>query len=311
MSTSSPAPTAAPAQRARIAVMHASGRTGQRLARKLLGAGHTVRALGRSAVRLGTLVDHGAQACIGDPRDTHHLARAFEGMDVVYALMPYDLTQPGHIAHQRELGQAMADAVRAARVPRVVLLSSLGAELSQGTGMILSLHEQEQRLADIPCLHATFLRAGDFMENRLGSLASMLEHRVWSDVVSVDRPVPMVATADIADAAFEVVRAADWTGLNVREVLGPCDISYGEVTDVLTDRLGLPDLRYEPCSAQALRDMLMGAGLPPDTAELTAEISQAIEDGRIRSRQGRTDGNTTPTRFADFAQGLVLPAMAT
>ena len=311
MPTSSLAPTTAPAVRPSIAVMHASGRTGQRLTRQLLGAGHPVRALGRSAVRLGALVEHGAQACIGDPLDARHLAQAFEGMDVVYALMPYDLMQPGYLERQRQLGQAMADAVRAARVPRVVLLSSLGAELSWGTGMILSLHEQEQRLADLPWLHATFLRAGDFMENRLGALAPMLEHHVWSDVVSVDRPVPMVATADIADAAFEVVRSADWTGLNVREVLGPCDISYGEVTGILADRLGLPDLHYEPCSAQALRDMLMGAGLPPDTAELTAKISQAIEEGRIQSRQGRTEDNTTPTRFADFAQGVVLPAAAT
>lgn len=304
MTTVRPPLAERPTARRPVAVMHASGRTGQRLTRRLLAAGHTVRALGRSAARLSPLAQLGAEACIGEPLDTRHLAQAFEGMEVVYALLPYDLSQPGYMERQRQLGRAMAEALRAARVPRVVLLSSLGAELSRGTGMILSLHEQEQRLADIPWLHATFLRAGDFMENRLAALASMVEHRVWSDVVSVDRPVPMVATADIADAALEVVSAGDWTGLNVREVLGPCDISPGEVTHILADRLGLPELRYQPCSTQVLRDTLTAAGLPSDVAELTADISQAIEDGLIRSRVGRTERSTTATRFADFARTL-------
>jgi len=290
--------------------MHASGRTGQRLTRRLLGAGHRVRALGRSAGSLGALVEAGASASIGDPTDAQHLRRAFEGVDLVYALLPYDLTQPGYLARQHQLGQAMADALRTAGVPRVVLLSSLGAELSQGTGMILSLHEQEQRLADIPWLHAVYLRAGDFMENRLAALAPLLAHRCWSDVVAADQPVPMVATADIADAAFELMTAPDWTGLSVREVMGPCDISHAEVTAILAHRLALPGLRYEPCSRSELRDLLVTAGVPLDTAELTAQTSQAIEDGRIRSRFGRTATSTTKTHFANFAQGIVMPAEA-
>lgn len=305
--------------RPHVAVMHASGRTGRRLAQRLLAAGHRVRALGRTAARLETLRGAQAELCIGDPLDVAFLRRAFEGVDCVYALMPYDVSQPGYLARQRQQGEAMAHALRAAGVPRVVLLSSLGAELASGTGMILSLHEQEQRLADIPWLHAVFLRAGDFMENRLAALPSMLEHRMWCDVVSPQRPVPMVATADIADAAFDVIAAPEWTGLNVREVLGPCDISFDEVTRILAHRLDLPGLRYEACSAAAMRDLLAGAGLPEDVAALMAQIGEGIEEGRIRSRFGRgpqgktgTIGTmgTMGTRFADFAHVIELPAVA-
>ncbi len=293
-----------------VAVMHASGRTGKRLCQRLLAQGHVVKALGRQPTGLRELRDAGAQLCIGDPQDSRFLTEAFVGAEVAYLLMPYDILQPDYLLRQRALGEAMASAVRASGVPRVVLLSSLGAELSHGTGMILSLHEQEQRLADIPWLHAIFLRAGDFMENRLAALSPMLAYRSWSEVLDPDRQVPMVATADIADAAFHRISTLGWIGLEVLEVLGPRDMSYAEVTQVLAARLHLPDLRYERCSAPAMCATLIAAGLPPDTAELTVQISQAIEDGRIRSRAGRSVANSTPTTFADFAQGIVLPTAA-
>jgi hypothetical protein len=34
------------------------------------------------------------------------------------------------------------------------------------------------------------------------------------------------------------------------------------------------------------------------------ELAQAINDGRVRSREGRHPGSTTPTRFEDFAAEL-------
>ncbi|MBL8301748.1 MAG: NAD(P)H-binding protein [Ideonella sp.] len=293
-----------------VAVMHAGGRTGRRLSRRLLGAGHAVRALGRSAERLQDLRAAGAEVHAADPTDPGQLVPAFEGADIVYALLPYDLMQPGYLARQRRLGEALAAAVRLAGVPRVVFLSSLGAELGEGTGLILSLHDQEQRLADVPWLHAVFLRAGDFMENRLAAVYALRARHRWHDAVSADRPVPMVAASDIADVAFEAVHDASWTGLSVREVLGPHDLSPAEVTDILGRHLGMPDARYECCAPAALRDVLVGAGLPPDVAELTAQLSQGIEEGRIRSRQGRTPQNSTPTAFDTFVSRS-LPAPGT
>jgi hypothetical protein len=34
------------------------------------------------------------------------------------------------------------------------------------------------------------------------------------------------------------------------------------------------------------------------------DLARAINEGRIRSREGRHAGNTTPTRFEDFAGEL-------
>ena len=54
----------------------------------------------------------------------------------------------------------------------------------------------------------------------------------------------MVATRDIADAAAKALKARDWKGVVVRELLGPRDLSYAEATRIIGEKIGKPDLRY-------------------------------------------------------------------
>jgi hypothetical protein len=49
---------------------------------------------------------------------------------------------------------------------------------------------------------------------------------------------------------------------------------------------------------------LRQAGFSEDVAGLYAELARAINEGRVRSRDGRTPESTTPTRFEDFADEL-------
>jgi hypothetical protein len=37
-------------------------------------------------------------------------------------------------------------------------------------------------------------------------------------------------------------------------------------------------------------------------------MSRALNEGIVRSLQGRTDRTTTPTRFEDYAQRVLAPA---
>jgi hypothetical protein len=45
-------------------------------------------------------------------------------------------------------------------------------------------------------------------------------------------------------------------------------------------------------------------GISPSVAGLYAEMARAINDGRVKPREGRRSENTTPTRFEDFADTL-------
>jgi uncharacterized protein YbjT (DUF2867 family) len=112
----------------------------------------------------------------------------------------------------------------------------------------------------------------------------------------------MVATRDIADAAAKALKARDWKGVVMRELLGPRDISHAEATRILGKKIGKPDLQYVQFSYDDQARALMQAGLSESFAKLYVEMTRAFNEGTIKPN--RTAENTTSTRFEDFADEL-------
>lgn len=283
-----------------ITVLGAGGNTGGRVVRRLREAGVPVRAVGRDAARLAGAVSRGAEPAVGDITDLAFLTDALRGADAAYVLMPLDLAVPGYRGQQRQVGTAIATALAAARVPRVVALSSLGAEVGRGTGFLETLHEQEQRLAALDAA-VTVVRPGLFFESFLPSLPAMRTTGVHHDTIDPDVVLPMVATADVGDAAAAAL--LDPGAVGVREVLGAEDVTVPDAVARLGAVLGTP-LRYERAPDDVLRAVLVEAGLPADLAEEHLAMNAAFNRGVVRSRAGRPRG-TTPTALEQWARTLV------
>lgn len=287
-----------------ITVMGATGRTGYRITEQLRKRGARVRALGRSADKLARLKALGADVMAGDAFDGDYLAQAFRGADAIYTLLPYEVHRPDYYATQDRQGEAIVSAIHASGMRRVVFLSSLGAEQSSGTGMILSLHAQEERLKRIDGLDTCFLRPGSFFENFHYAMALIKHEGFNCDAVRPDLALPMIATQDVADAAVAALMDRDWHGHVIQELLGPRDLSYSEATRLIGERIGQPELAYVQVSNVDLAKALEGSGFSRDVARLTAEIEKGINEGRIRSLAGRSRDTTTPTRLEDFTTEL-------
>ncbi|MCE4072805.1 MULTISPECIES: NAD(P)H-binding protein [Pseudomonas] len=286
-----------------ITVMGATGRTGSRICQTLLDAGVPVRALGRNAERLAPLAAAGAQVAVGEPHDAAFLTGAFRGADAVYTLLAYGPDTEDYRNQQAAQGQAILQAIRASAVRRVVFLSSVGAEVVSGTGPIISMHDQEQRLRQLPPeVNVLMLRSGALFENLYGALEIVRAYDCYSDAVAADVPVPMVATRDVADAASHALLDRSWQGVLTREVLGQRDISYAEATRLLGAAIGRPELPYVTVSPQELSGALQEAGYSASVAACYAELGDAISSGRVRAQEARSPTNTTATRFEDFAQ---------
>ncbi len=287
-----------------ITVMGATGNTGKRITEALLKAGEKVRALGRSEGRLAELKIAGADALVGDAADTAFLAQAFRDADAAYTLLPADRQSPDYCARQQQMGEAIATAIRDSGVRYVVALSSLGADLSEGTGPIAGLHAQEERLGRLDATNVLLLRPASFFENCYDAFELIKHQGINGDSVTPDLAVPMVATRDIADVAARALKARDWKGVVVRELLGPRDLSHTEVTRILGERIGKPDLTYVQFSYADMATALVQAGLSESFAGLYVEMTRAFNEGTVKPREGRTPENTTPTRFEDFADEL-------
>jgi uncharacterized protein YbjT (DUF2867 family) len=287
-----------------ITVMGATGHVGGRVARQLLATGERVRAIGRNPAALAELAAAGAETVSGDADDPAFLADAFRGADAVFTMLPYSPASPDFRVEQKRLGEAIVAAVRESGVSKVVALSSLGADLPSGTGFIAaSLHPQEQRLRELSGVDVLLLRPTLFFESIVEALHVIEAHGVNADVVDPDVPVPMIASRDVADAAAAALLARDWTGVQVRELLGPRDLSYAEATRILGAAIGRPDVPYVQLPGEEMAAALVEAGFSPDTAALQVEMGRALSAGMIERH--RTPESTTPTRFEDIVSELL------
>jgi uncharacterized protein YbjT (DUF2867 family) len=287
-----------------ITVMGATGHTGRKITEALHQVGEKLRALGRSEGKLAAIMRPGVEVLTGDAADDGFLAKAFQGADAVYTLLPTDRTSADYRGEQDRQGEAIVKAIRENGTRHVVALSSVGADLSEGTGPIAGLHAQEERLKQLEGINVLLLRPVSFYENFHDALAFIKHQGVYADSVAADLAVPMVATRDIAKVAAEALTARNWKGVAVRELLGPRDLTYNEATRVLGERIGKPDLRYVQLSYAEMAEALVQAGFSESFAGLYVEMTRAFNEGRVKPRQGRSALNTTPTRFEDFAQEL-------
>jgi uncharacterized protein YbjT (DUF2867 family) len=91
----------------------------------------------------------------------------------------------------------------------------------------------------------------------------------------------------------------------IRELLGPRDLTYTEVAAAIGGAIGEPDLQYVQLPDEELVAILTeAAGFSPDFAAQFVEFNQALSEGRLHSLEGRSESNTTPTEFEQFAAEL-------
>jgi uncharacterized protein YbjT (DUF2867 family) len=223
-------------------------------------------------------------------------------------MIPPHYTAVDFRAYQRSIVESFVEALRETKVPRAVALSSVGADLEEGTGPIAGLHELEERLAEVPGLSLVVLRPAYFMENFLASIPTLKATGAHFGLEGGDVPIPLIATRDIADAAAEYLAEPSFEGHEVRELLGPRDVTIDEATSILGAAVGRTDLAYVTVPETDYRQGLVGAGLSESVADEFVEMGQALGGGRIRSLSGRDERTATPTTLEQFASEVFAPA---
>jgi uncharacterized protein YbjT (DUF2867 family) len=289
-------------------ILGATGHTGSVIAETLLTKGEKVRALGRTKERLSKLTTLGAESFIGDLADSAFLTQAFDGARAIYFMVPPNPSSNDYRGHQRQIVEAGATALETARVHYVVALSSFGADKEAGTGPVAGLHEMESRLQRISGLNALCLRAGYFMENVLPQTNVIKDFGVMATPLRSDLLLPMIATEDIGAAAAEHLLRLDFSGHQTRELQGQRDISYAEATRIVGAAIGKPDLAYVQLPNEQFVEALTKMGFSNRFAGLMAEMTDALNDGRMRALEPRSAANTTPTSFETFVQNVFVPA---
>lgn len=283
------------------AIIGATGHIGSRVAEILIGKGEKVRVIGRDMARLQPFVNRGAEATAGDLKDTPFLTAAFRGVDAVFAMIPPNYTAANFRAYQDVAGISIATAIANAGVDYVVNLSSQGADLPRGTGLILGLHDQEKRLNELHGVNVLHLRPTYFMENLLMNIPLIHEHGFAGSAVRGDLKFAMIATADIAERVAGHLLARDFTGKSFQDLLGQRDLSLSEAFTIIGRRIGISNLAYRQFTYDELEKALVGMGMSRDVSRLFIEMSDALNRGLFAVNRPRSVANTTPTSIETFA----------
>ena len=298
-------------------ILGATGNIGSKIADILIRKGEDVRLVARTADRLlpslvkkakadATYVGE-AHSYVGDIMETEFLVKAIEGSEALFTLIPPNLRANTFIPYADKIGESIARAIEIVKVRHVVNLSSIGAEQSQSTGPILSLHEQEKRLNRIKELNVMHVRAGYFMENLLWNIDLIKSKGVTGSAIRGDIKIAAIATKDIAEYAAKRLTKRDFTGSSVHYLLGQRDITLIEASGAIGSKISKPGLPYVTFPYEEAEKSMVAMGLSPDMSRTYIEMARAFNEGKINAEK-RTKENTTPTSIELFCDEVFVPA---
>src|SRR5246500_5249080 len=150
-------------------VMGVTGKVGGATATHLLAQGKKVRALVRDRAKAAGWTDQGVELFDGDWNDSAAIERALKGVDGAFVMLPVVWAPSPYFKEAKGVIANYVEALTKAAPPRVVALSSMGANRTSGLGMITALSLLEQGFRDLASPVAV-VRAGGFFENFLYGL---------------------------------------------------------------------------------------------------------------------------------------------
>jgi uncharacterized protein YbjT (DUF2867 family) len=220
------------------AVTGITGQVGGVVARTLLAAGKKVRAVVRNADKGATWAKQGCEIAVADMAQANALTAAFSGAHAVFVLLPPVFAPAPGFPEAKSAIAALKTALIAARPDKVVVLSTVGAQVTR-TSLLTQLHLMELALGELP-MPIAFLRAAWFMENASWDVEPAKKEGVISSFLQpLDKAFPMVATADIGRVAAELLRQ-DWSGRRIVELEGPGRVTPNDIAATFARVLGRP-----------------------------------------------------------------------
>jgi uncharacterized protein YbjT (DUF2867 family) len=280
-----------------VLVTGPTGKVGRRLIPILARRGMTVRTASRSLLPERA----GIEPVRFDWTDESTYETARKGVDAMY-LVAGPVPQPKHADYIR----ALLDGAAGAGVEQVVLLSTYGVDQAPPDNPLRQI-ELAVESSGVPY---TILRPPAFMQNFSEGLRwdeSLVEGIRERDEIAHpggDGVVSYVSTEDIAAVAATAL-AEDGRGGKAYAPMGSEPLTLTQVAEHISWVAGRR-IRYVETDRTPMRDALLAAGTPPETAELNSQLhfhafssgAMGVLNDDVLDVTGRL-----PVSFAEFAAG--------
>ncbi len=288
-----------------FAITGITGQVGGAVAHSLLERGRPIRAVVRDPGRAQPWTARGAELAVADIGDPSALANAITGVEGAFILVPPLFDPVPGFPEAKALAAILYAALDRARPPRVVYLSTIGAQAAQSN--LLTQHTLiENTLRALP-LPVTFLRPAWFMENCSWDVAPARDAGILSSFLQpLDKPVPMVAAADIGRVAADLLLNPA-TASHAVELEGPQRITPNQVASTFAELLGRP-VRAEAVPRASWEALFRAQGMknPLPRIQMLDGFNEGwieFEGGAAASRKGTVSLRTVLQSLIQRASG--------
>ncbi|WP_255955348.1 NAD(P)H-binding protein [Streptomyces odontomachi] len=287
-----------------IVVTTPTGRIGGQLVRRLLDRDEDVRVVVRDPARLDGTVRGRVEIVGGSHDDPAVLDRALPGASALFWLVPPNPRASSAAEHYLGFARVGADAVARHGVGHVVGVSSAGHGWPTPAGVLSAAFAMDAELGRSGAAYRA-LSVPFFMENLFGQLDAIREQGAFHLTGAADRPLPTIATRDIAGTAADLLTDRSWSGQEDLPLFGPDRLTPDGMAEVISQEIGRP-VAYHRMSLDDFASLSRSRGLHDQAVRDVTEAFAAHDDG-IYDKDW-TIAHTAPTDFRTWCREVLKPA---
>ena len=259
------------------------GNISKPLAQELVQKGHRVTVISSKPEKQKDIEAIGAIAAIGTLEDVDFLVSTFTGADAVYCMVPpndyFDLSLD-LLAYYCRIGNNYAQAIHQSGVKRVVNLSTIGAHLEKGSGLLFGAHNVEKILNELSSdVAITHIRPTSFYYNLYGYVDTIKNQGFIAANYGADKIIPWVSPIDIAAAIAEEL-VTPFVSRKVRYVASE-ELTGNETASILGAAIKNADLKWKIITNEQMLSGLEGAGMNPQIAAGLVEMYASLYNGLL------------------------------
>jgi len=264
----------------KIVITGSLGNISKPLTQELVQKRHSVTVISSSTERQKEMEAIGAKAAIGSLENVDFLISTFKSAYAVYCMIPPNFAELNQVEYYKRIGNNYAEAIKQSDVKRVVHLSSWGAHLDKGTGIILGSHNVETILNKLQDTSITHIRAGSIYYN-LFRFANMIKERgVVGANYGGDDKIVWVHPTDISSVVVEELEKISVATKEVRYVASD-EKTASETAKILGAAIGKPDLQWLTFTDEQSKKAMEGRGMHASVVADIIALGASIHNGSL------------------------------
>lgn len=291
-----------------IVVTAPTGDIGHQVVQNLLLSRTPIRVIARDPSHLAEDVRDSVEVVKGSHGDASVVNEAFSGADAVFWCAPPDPKAASVMAAYVDFTRPAAAALKAQGVKRVVAITAIGrgSPLAERAGYVTGSLAMDDLISSTG-VAVRGLANPSFMDNIARQATAIRDQDKFFMPISGDLKLPSVATRDIAAVAAHWLLDDSWTGQSEVPLLGPEDISFNDMAEIISDVLGKA-VSYQQISFDAYMARFVRFGMSDAMAHGMTDMAWAKEQSLDLTVPRRPE-NSTPTSFRQWCEDTLKPAV--